>query len=362
MKKLLVFCFLMLLARTMSFSQGCVAIRNTGTVCTKPHAGSEKEWRFNTSYRYFRSFRHFVGTEEQKERLEEQTEVINWQHALDLSVAYTFNSRWSVALTLPLLSNKRSSLYEHYGNNSSNENARQNTRSFGIGDLRLSVYRWLMDPSKSMHWNVQAGIGLKLPTGEYNYQDFFKKNDSTKVQGPVDQSIQLGDGGTGIITELNAFYNCSQHFGVYANFYYLINPREQNGTSTARGGTTSPSAIRYGSSTMSVPDQYMVRAGVNYSLRQLSFSAGVRREGIPSSDLIGGNSGFRRPGYVVAAEPGISYSFKKLSIFTTVPFAIKRNRTQSYADKSQTEITGVYRHGDAAFADYSVNIGLSVKL
>jgi hypothetical protein len=38
-----------------------------------------------------------------------------------------------------------------------------------------------------------------------------------------------------------------------------------------------------------------------------------------------------------------------------------RNRTQSVTDKENSEITGTYRHGDAAFADYSINIGFSVK-
>ena len=54
------------------------------------------------------------------------------------------------------------------------------------------------------------GWELKLPTGDYKYQDYFYKNDSTKVLGPVDQSIQLGDGGTGITLELNSFYSLSQ--------------------------------------------------------------------------------------------------------------------------------------------------------
>ncbi len=70
----------------------------------------------------------------------------------------------------------------------------------------FAVYRWIIDPAKHTKWNVQAGLGLKLPTGDYRYQDYFVKNDSVKVLGPVDQSIQLGDGGTGITAEINAFF------------------------------------------------------------------------------------------------------------------------------------------------------------
>ena len=73
------------------------------------------------------------------------------------------------------------------------------------------------------------GLGIKLPTGDYKVQDYFYKNDSTKVLAPVNGSIQLGDGGTGIITQLNTFYFLSKNISLYANLYYLINPRDHNG-------------------------------------------------------------------------------------------------------------------------------------
>ena len=42
-----------------------------------------------------------------------------------------------------------------------------------------------------------------------------------------------------------------------------------------------------------------------------------------------------------------------------MPFAVKRSRTQSVPDKIRTNLTGVYAQGDAAFADYVINIGAS---
>ena len=209
--------------------------------------------------------------------------------------------------------------------------------------------------------NIQLGFGIKLPTGDYRYQDYFVKTDSTRVLGPVDQSIQLGDGGTGFTTELNAYYNFTRTIGAYANFYYLFNPREQNGTSTSRGGTPSASSIANGSSVMSVPDQYMWRAGGNFNFNKVTASAGMRMECVPSDDLIGGSSGFRRPGYVISAEPGLTYIGKKINIYTFIPIAITRNRTPSYADKLQTAKTGVRTIGDAAFADYAINVGATFK-
>ena len=364
MKKYLIIILITSLAAANAAAQGCVAIRSTGAVCTRQdaeHDANGKGWQLNTSYRYFKSFRHFVGTEEQKERTQQNTEVINWSHSMTFSLVRHLSNRWSLSLDVPVLAYTRSSLYEHAGN-SAGPGGRHKTRSFGLGDIRVAAYRWLLDPMKSMKGNVQVGFGLKLATGDYQYQDFFVKGDGTKVLGPVDQSIQLGDGGTGFTTEVNAYYNFNKTIGVYGNGYYLINPREQNGTSTARGGTPSATAITYGTSTMSVPDQFMARLGANVNVQKLGFSLGGRVEGIPSKDLVGGSSGFRRPGYVVSIEPGMSLTFRKVTAFVTVPVAVKRDRTQSYSDKLRTAATGTYTQGDAAFADYLVSIGFNVKL
>jgi hypothetical protein len=165
------------------------------------------------------------------------------------------------------------------------------------------------------------------------------------VLGPVDQSIQPGDGGTGITLELNGFYNFSHKVGLYANAYYLSNPREVNGTSTSRGGTPSASAKKYNTDVMSVPDLFMARGGAAVMVNQLTFSGGIRIEGLPSEDLIGGSRGFRRPGYIVSAEPSITWVTKRAAFNLAVPVALVRNRTQSDADKRQSEDTGVHRQG-----------------
>jgi hypothetical protein len=265
------------------------------------------------------------------------------------------NKTWSVAVYVPIIANTRSSLYEHGGT------TRHETHSFGLGDVRVAGYAWLLDPAKHMNFNIQAGLGIKFATGDYKYQDRFYTSTGTTIMGPVDQSIQLGDGGTGFTTELNTYYAISHNFNIYGNFYYLLNPREQNGVSTQRGGTPSAATVANTSDVMSVPDQYLIRAGANYQVKQFTFSGGVRYECIPVYDLIGGSTGFRRPGRVLTVEPGITYTMKKCNIYAYVPIAVMRNRTQSVPDKLKTEQTGVYAQGDAAFADYSVNIGFSIR-
>jgi hypothetical protein len=336
-------------------AQGCVAIRSTGgSLCTMQHPEEKTandQWQLNIGYRYFHSFRHYVGKEEQKERLEEHTEVINNVGTVDISIARNITPRLSFVVGFPVLANTRSQR-ARFGNQD-----RYETHSFGIGDARITLYRWMLDPVKSHSGNFQLGLGIKLPTGDYKYQDYFPTSPTEKELRTVDQSIQLGDGGTGLITEINGFYNFSPLAGVYGNVYYLFNPREQNGVPTFRSNVNE--AI------MSVADQYMARAGFNYGfkggLKNVSVALGGRLEGIPVHDIIGGSEGFRRPGYIISAEPGVNLSLKKSNFYLQVPVAMVRCRTQSVPDKETTAQTGVYKQGDAAFADYLINVGFSVR-
>lgn len=353
---------LCLLIQEKGLAQGCVAIRGLGgSSCLNPNeAPDSTSWTLTMNSRYFKSYKHFVGVIEQKERVENETEVINHNFSTDFFIQKNISKRISFGLNIPLISNGRSSLYEHAGN-AAGPASRKSTHSFGLGDVRFAAYAWLRDPGNMPRWNVQVGLGLKLPTGDYQYSDYFYKNDTTKTLGPVDQSIQLGDGGTGMTVEFNSFYAFSHKLSAYGGAYYLSSPREQNGVSTARGGVVSAASIAYGSNVMSVPDQYMYRFGLSYMGKHLTTNLGIRKDGLPAVDMIGGSNGFRRPGYVVAVEPGLSYRMKSTIYFINLPFAIQRNRTQSMPDKIRSQKTGVYFRGDAAFADYLVNIGMVIK-
>ncbi|TWR31397.1 hypothetical protein FPZ43_02665 [Mucilaginibacter pallidiroseus] len=344
-----------------SNAQGCVAIRGNGSFLTMEHPmldtvlGSDKGWLFTSSYRYFKSFRHFRGREEQKERLVLGNEVINHQSTIDLSLTRNFNQFWSVTVGMPYLINTRSSLYEHGGKE------RHTSKSNGIGDMRIVANRWLFDSHKTHTGNIQVGLGVKLPTGDYNATSTFYN--VTPAVRPVDQSIQLGDGGVGIIAEVNGFLGLGGSFSGYTNLYYMSNPRNMNGTRTYREtlrATLANEAIT------NVPDQYMARLGVNYALKgafsAINVSAGARIEGIPVYDIFGKSDGFRRPGYVFSGEPALNYSFRKVNIFASVPIAIIRDRTQSVTDRENSKNTGTFVNGDAAFADYSINFGVSFKL
>jgi len=105
--------FILLLSITVhqySNAQGCVAIRSNGATCTMTghdEASSSKSgtWTLGWNNRYFKSYKHFVGTEEQKQRVEEGTEVINHVFSTELGLTRQFNNRWSFAFFAPLISN-----------------------------------------------------------------------------------------------------------------------------------------------------------------------------------------------------------------------------------------------------------------
>ncbi|HXH19933.1 MAG TPA: hypothetical protein VNJ07_12720, partial [Chitinophagales bacterium] len=302
---------------------------------------------------------------------EEHSEVINHTNSLDISLSFAVNNRWSVSATLPLVHSTRSSLYEHGFDGDGDENPdidvngdgeldddpddRYTTRAYGIGDLRLTGYYRALDPLRHPNRNVVVGLGLKFPTGQDGATDVFYRENGPDER-VVDQSIQPGDGGWGINTELQFFSEIIKGFGAYVNGFYLFNPMDTNHVDRGRG--------RYGVDRFfSVADQYLARGGFYYRILKtgLTPNLGIRLEGVPSEDLLGKDSGYRRPGYTFSIEPGLTLQRKIHALELNVPVALIRNRPQSYADKVRTEETGVYVNGDAAFADYLILLTYSVK-
>jgi hypothetical protein len=338
-------------------AQGCVAIRGNST-CGASSGNSlnlkKGELNAQMGFRYFKSFRHFRGDEQEKNRVEDGTEVINKSSFLDFTLSYALTDRFYITSILPMVNNNRSSMYEHGGNPPSGLGERHETSSIGLSDIRLGIGYWLFDPKKH-DFNYSIGLGVKLPTGKYDYKDMFYNqgvNRNEDLEKVVDQSIQLGDGGLGATIDIQGYHKLSHHIALSTNFFYLFNVRETNGVLT-----------RNGNSEFSCPDQFALRIAGNYNLMNgLNFSLGTRLEGIPSEDIIGGSAGFRRPGYVVSIEPGMGFQKNNYSFFISCPIALYRNRTQSFEDKVRTQQTGVYTHGDAAFADYVINLGVSYRL
>jgi hypothetical protein len=315
----------------------------TGTESSPyPRPGS---WQVSTSYRWQKSDRHFVGSEYQAERDHESSQVVNRLHLLDLGLRYNLSQRTSFSLSLPYLAASRSNPIRDQTRAVIDRSV---THSNSISDTVLTARRWMLNPDSCKNGNVSLGLGLKVPTGESGHTDVrrtFSGGAIVSSVQPVDQSIQPGDGGVGFTVEATGFRRFGTRAVAYASGTYLFNPREMS--KTDRGGNDPNTRF------LSVGDQYLARIGVASSVRSFTLSLGGRMEGMPAEDLIGGSRGFRRPGYAISLEPGLTFRHGRSAFTAGLPIAVYRNRTRSFADK----ING--GHGDAAFADYILILGYS---
>jgi hypothetical protein len=331
---------------TKAHAQGCVPIKEMGdqtSAIDGVTSGSADKWDLSESYEHFRSYLDFVGSQNNTpSRNAAGNQVINVVDQFDTSISYTPDGRDTVSLDVPYFSATRSQLVKGLG--------RFRTQTHNLGDLRVGVSRWLLDPTKVTRWNISLDLGLSVPTGKSDSKDYFHTTTGL-VYKNVDQSIQPGLGGWGYVIGGNTYFKITDNTSLYANGFYMITPQDVNGTQLG-AATTGETAFD------SVYDQYELRAGVTQKLWRfehgvLEGSLGGRWEGVPSDDLIGRSDGFRRPGYVLSIEPGLAFSLPHDSLSLSVPVAEYMNRTQSYPDT----LTG--GHGDAFFAKFLVLITYS---
>lgn len=357
-----IFCLSAVLAiPSASVGQGCVAVRNmSGCSLTHDSVSSADKFLVSLNYRYFRSYKHFRGDHEEKERVENGTEVINNDNSIILGINYYVNRKLSVGVSVPFLFIDRSSMYEHYGNSPSANPGRNrfHTQSQGLGDIRVSANYTMMPTHTS---RLTLGAGLKLPTGNFAYKDYFHKRASdgsdSLIYKVVDQSMQPGDGGLGVIAEGNFVQNFGPRWLMYADGFYMLNPRNTNNVQRSAVNTLVPNGNEF-----SVADQFFARLGTRFTKGRIQYGLGGRVEGIPARDLIGRSDGFRRPGYIVSAEPSLVFSTGLHVIGVNVPVALYRNRTRSVLDVQRSAELGSPQHGDAAFADWLVSVSYAYRI
>lgn len=304
------------------------------------------QWQISIGYRWQRSHRHFVGTTEQKQREQQQTQIVNNVNLMDVTATYAVNQRFSLNLSVPFIVASRTRPGQLDRLRGFPNATDQVFNTAGIGDVSISGRMWLRRPPSEDRQNIAIGVGLKLPTGDPGVKNTVLTATGVR-RSVVDQSIQPGDGGVGVTLDIAAFKGISR-FTLFGAATYLINPRNTNGVLTGRS--------RASEAVMSVADQYVARVGAVTGIPRfhgLAVSVAGRIEGVPATDLIGKNDGFRRPGYAVSIEPGFIYQRGKDSWSFNVPVALLRNRTRSISDIRDNT------HGDAAFADYLITVGYS---
>ncbi len=327
-------------------AQGCIAVRHTpaaaiiGSACGNCDT-SKRQRTAMVAYRWLRSERDFSGDEEQRQ-FKDNDPIENDVHSVDLSLTFGITDHWSTTLTVPFVSADRTTKYEHDGVHEYGMSAG------GLGDVRLVGNYWVFDPRTHIDGNLSLGLGFDAPTGRDDLTDIAHRR-SRPTRRPVDTSIQPGDGGWGVIFEMQAFRRLYTDVYGYAAGSYMLTPEEQNDTEqTVDDLLEAPDVLRFNS----ITDQYLARLGITYVLwpeAGWSVSLGARAEGVPVHDAIGGSMGFRRPGYAISVEPGTAWSFGSNVFTLSLPAAVYRNRQRSPAE----EEAGIPR-GRATFADFVV--------
>jgi hypothetical protein len=230
---------------------------------------------------------------------------LNIQSA-DLTFNYGLTERFSASLTLPFSYGTHSRYYA--------DNTRHKVKAGGLGDVNLMGTFWFLDPATHASGNVAASFGVKAPTGKNDVQDDFFLANGSVVQRPVDQSIQLGDGGWGFLLQAQAFQKLFESGYGYANGSYLLSPKN-----TTDVGSPLPAVP------LSVPDVFSARLGLVYTLPfapALAVGFGGRVDGIPRRDVIGDSDGFRRPAVIGYADPSIEVTLAGYRLTVNVPVRV----------------------------------------
>lgn len=329
-------------------AQGCEPIRFVVPISLGGEGETyqpSREWRMTLAYRRLLSDQWFIGTERNDARAPGGSAPVFEIHTGLLDVAYGFNDRIRARVSIPF---SRGSLSRTWADGQ--EHAQL---ASGIGDISVQGEAWLFDPRTHERGNVAVGLGVKAPTGSHTQPSQFYLAGGP-VDFPADQTIQPGDGGWAILTQVQAFQQLAERLSVYGFGTYMVSPRDDTGIKGAPAGNNS--TINW-----SVPDVYSLRAGAAFSVlpdQGLAVSIGGRFDGIPVRDLIGGGdeNTIKRTSRITFVEPGLSLTRGRNNFTLSVPWRVKVNRIKSLYEQE----TGATNAG--GFAPFLVFASWSRRL
>lgn len=359
-KRVIIVVLVFTTSTTITYSQGCVAIRNIagfGQFALLGYGQTADKWMMDVNNRYFEAWRFLQGKTDISPT-NHSDDIRLYEYTMNIGISRVLDKGWLLEVEVPIIANAVSSKAEHASGD------RHTTSAYGLGDIRFEVYKWLLNTKTAKRGNIQLGLGLKFPTGNYHTEDYFytdPNNKSAKELAPVNVAIQLGDGGLGITPEFNAFYNFNRTISVYANGFYLISPKNVNGVASWPPGIIPPDVMALFHATTydvnSVPDNYTLRGGANFTFNRLAIAAGLRYEGAPARDLIGKDDGLRRVGHIFSIEPGLQYKFKKSFLYSFVTLPVARQTIETVPDERMAAITGVNSITPGHFANVIFFVG-----
>lgn len=278
------------------------------------------DWQFGVAYRRLTADEWFVGRVVREDKAPFGKPLYLNMNSLDFTLDYGLTNRIRLSLVVPFTHGTHSRFYAD-GN-------RHQVSAGGLGDINITANYWLKDPTKQPKGNVELGVGMKTPSGSNTKtDDFFVPGG--KMEWFVDQSIQLGDGGWGVIVQGRAFREFFHNGYGYASGSYLISPKNQTHVTFAPAGVFSTIHL-------SVPDVYTARMGLSYTAwpsKGLQANLGTRLDGIPLGDLFGSSDGFRRPAVIGYVEPGLSIARGRNVYSFSIPIRVYADFRQSNLDK-----------------------------
>jgi hypothetical protein len=241
-------------------------------------------------------------------------------HSLDVSVSYGVTDRWTIAATLPFSRGTHSRFYA--------DGRRHLVSAAGLGDVNVVGSAWVLDPRSHPSGNVSVGVGVKSPSGRNDVRDtYFLPQGTTDFT--VDQSIQLGDGGWGLVLQGQAFARVLERVSGYASGSYLVTPQNQSSVFQAPTGS-------FASVHVSIPDVFNASAGLSFDVSRrhgLAVSLSGRIDGIPTRDLAGHSDGFRRPVVLGYLEPSLTLTRGRSTVTLSAPARIYEDFRPSLVDR-----------------------------
>jgi hypothetical protein len=319
--------------------QGCAPARFSGAL-----PGTEGDiylrrhtWQVGLAYRQLSSNHLIQGHVDMG-----PSSVVKSQ-TLFTSLTYGLSDRAALTLSLPLSHGSHETAYP--------DGLRHVNTATGLGDVSLSASYWLFNANPLRPGgNLEMGFGVKVPTGKNDVEGTWWNADGSTIPWPVHQSIQLGDGGLGLIVRTQGFQPLFPQTYLYAGGAYTLNPRK----------TTDVVRTPGSSQHWAVPDTWDASAGLAWAVwpeRGLSTRLGVEFEGTRKRDLIGGTDSLehRLPATAGYIMPAFTLARGAHTLTMSVGARIYKNFLPSVRD----DVTG--SKGGGGLAKYVFQGGYVVR-